>query len=331
MTAPASPVVVTGGAGLVGRELVHQLAEEGCRDIRVVDVRAIPAAEEGPVHAHRLDLRRDDLVPAFAGAKTVFHLAACQYHSPLAPTTYQLPFHAVNVQGTRRTLEAARQAGVTTFVHVSTSMVYGVPRQVPMHEDHPRRPLGPYGRSKLEAEALVEEAHAQGLATAIVRPAPIFGPGRRGVITRLFDRILAGRPITLIGHGGNRQDLVAPVDCARLVVLAGHAAAGHAVYNCGSGAAPTMREWLSALVRDAGSGSVIRGAPAGAAKAVLRLLEMARLAPVRREQYEIADRDYALDTSEARERLGWVPLGSGIDAALAMFRWHRAQRQGGAG
>ena len=328
MTPPlgcASPVVVTGGAGLVGREVVRLLVAEGCRDIRIVDLQSVAVPLGEPVRAHRLDLRCDDLAPAFTGAETVFHLAACQYHSPLAPTTYGLPFASVNVEGTRRTLAAARQAGATTFVHVSSSMVYGLPLHSPMREDHPRRPLGPYGHSKLRAETLVEEAHAHGLATAIVRPGPIFGPGRTGAITRLFDDILAGRPVTLIGHGGNRQDLVSPEDCAQLVVLAGGARQGHAVYNCGSASAATMREWLDALIAEAGSRSAIRGVPAAAAKGALRLLELARLAPVRREQYAIADLDYWLDTSVARSRLGWVPLRSGVDAALAMFRWYRAR------
>jgi len=321
----ASPVAVTGGAGLLGREVVRQLTGEGCIDVRVVDVQAATFPAGGPVSAYGLDILRHDLATAFAGAKTVFHLAACQYHSPLAATTYRLPFEAVNVEGTRRALAAARQAGAQAFVHVSSSMVYGRPQHVPMREDHPRQPLGPYGGSKLRAEILVEEASARGLATAIVRPGPIFGPGRLGAITRLFDDILTGRPITLIGQGENRQDLVTPEDCARLVVRAAPAAAGHAVYNCGSAAVPTMREWLRALIEDAGSRSEFRAAPAAAAKAGLRLLEMARLAPVRREQYAIADLDYWLDTSAARQ-LGWVPLRSGVDAALAMFRWYRARR-----
>ncbi|MEK7824448.1 MAG: NAD(P)-dependent oxidoreductase [Candidatus Eisenbacteria bacterium] len=321
-----SPVVVTGGAGLLGRDVVRQLAEGGCRDVRVVDLQAPPGAGGGAVRHHPMDIRRDDLLPAFAGARTVLHLAACQYHSPLAPTTYRLPFFAINVEGTRRALDAARRAAVGAFVHVSTSMVYGLPREVPLREDHPRRPLGPYGRSKLEAERLVEAAHAPGLRTVIVRPPPLYGPGRTGVVTRLFDRILAGRPVTLIGSGRNRQELAAPEDCARLVLLAGQGGEEQAVYNCGSASVPTMREWISALIADAGSRSVIRTVPAGLMTAGLRLLELAHRSPLRREQYAIAHRDYYLDTAAARERLGWVPRSGGVDAALALFRWYRVTR-----
>jgi dTDP-glucose 4,6-dehydratase len=321
-----APVAVTGGAGLLGREVVRELADGGCRDIRVVDPLAPADTHGGAVRHWSLDIQRDDLLPAFAGAGAVFHLAACQYHSPLARTTYALPFAAVNVEGTRRVLEAAGRARVSALVHVSSSMVYGLPAAVPLREDHPRRPLGPYGRSKLAAERLVEAAHGAGLHAAIVRPPPLYGPGRTGVVTRLLDDILAGRAVTLIGDGRNLQELVAPDDCARLVLLAGRGADALAIYNCGSAAVPTLREWISALIAEAGSRSVIRTVPAGPAEIGLRLLEAAHLSPLRREQYAIAHRDYALDTTAAREHLGWLPRWGGVDAALAMFRWYRGTR-----
>ena len=325
----AAPVVVTGGAGLVGRDLVAQLVAGDCPDIRIVDLEA-PAggapAGTGPVRAFRMDLRTDDLAPAFDGAGTVLHLAACQYHSPLASSTHRLPFAAVNVAGTRRVLEAARRGGARVFVFVSTSMVYGLPVSVPVREDHPRRPIGPYGRSKVEAEDLVAAAHRREMRTAIVRPPALYGPGRTGVVTRVFDRILAGQPIPMLGDGRNRQELASPEDCARLVMLAGHDGDAHAVYNCGAAAVPTMREWVTALIDDAGSRSAIVAVPAGLAEPGLWLLECVHRSPLRREQYAIASRDYTLDTTAARGRLGWAPRWSGLEAALAGFRWYRAAR-----
>jgi dTDP-glucose 4,6-dehydratase len=327
-----APVVVTGGGGLLGREVVPRLLAGGCRDIRVIDRRPGVGLGAPGVRHHVMDIRSDDLASAFAGARTLLHLAACQYHSPLARTTYGLPFAEINVNGTRRTLEAARRAGVATIVLVSTSMVYGLPRQVPVREDHPCRPLGPYGRSKLEAERLVESHHVEGTRTAIVRPPPLYGPGRTGVVSRLLDRILDGRPVLMVGDGRNRQELVAPADCARLVLLAGQGEPGFAIYNCGAASVPTMREWLTALIAEARSPSALVSLPGVLAKPGLALLEFARLSPLRREQYAIMDRDYVLDATAARGRLGWVPRHGGVEAALAMFRWYRETRggQGGA-
>ncbi|MBI1797622.1 MAG: NAD(P)-dependent oxidoreductase [Candidatus Eisenbacteria bacterium] len=317
------PAVVTGAAGFVGREVVRLLALAGCPDVRAVDI--VAGAPTAGARAIPLDLLRDDLSAAFRGAATVFHLAACQYHSTLAPNQYDLPFDTVNVEGTRRALAAARAAQVARFVHASSSMVYGIPRRVPIDEAHPLAPIGPYGRSKLAAERLVRDAAGGGMETVIVRPPPIFGPGRTGAIIGLFDRILDGRPVVLFGSGRNVQDLIDRDDCARLMVAVGRDRSGRDVFNAGSAAAPTMIGWMAALVEEAGSPSALVEAPALPIKLWLRVLERARLAPLRREQYEIADRDYVLDWSAARA-IGWTPRATGIEAALAGFRAYRAAR-----
>ena len=67
--------------------------------------------------------------------------------------------------------------------------------------------------------------------------------------------------------------------------------------------------------------------PALAIKLWLAVLERARLAPLRREQYEIADRDYVLDIESSRA-LGWAPIATGVEAALATFDWYRSARSG---
>jgi dTDP-glucose 4,6-dehydratase len=319
------PVVVTGGAGFVGREVVRLLAEGGCPEVRVVDIADAVPRPGGATCVAVLDIRRDDLAPAFRGAGTILHLAACQYHSTLTGDRYDLPFAEVNVGGTRRVLEAARAAGVTRVVYASSSMVYGVPRRVPIDDTHPCRPIGPYGRSKLEAERLVREAADGAMETVIVRPPPILGPGRLGAITGIFQRVLEQRVVPLIGDGRNLQDLIDCEDCARLLLAAGLDRSGRTVFNGGSAAAPTMRDWIAALIGDSGSRSTLMEAPALPVKLWLRMLEPLRLAPLRCEQYEIADRDYVLDIAPARA-IGWTPRATGTEAALAAFRWYRKQR-----
>jgi dTDP-glucose 4,6-dehydratase len=315
------PVVVTGGAGFLGTEVVRQLHEAGCPDVRVVDLRAYAGASKGPVKSTVADIRSGAIQPAFEGARTVLHLAACQYHTPLAKSTYDLPFFSVNVGGTARVIDAATRAGVERLVFVSTNMVYGLPRSLPLAENRTRKPFGPYGQSKLAAERLVEEAHGPALSTAIVRPGLIVGPGRIGVVARVFDWILAGRPIWLIGDGRNHYELVASEDVARLVL---HAAVDRefGAYNCGAKTVPTMREWIEAVTAEARSPSRIVGVPGRPVKAALRALEAAHASPLRMDQYLIADVDYYMDTARARQRLGWEPRWGGTDAVLATFRWY---------
>ena len=81
--------------------------------------------------------------------------------------------------------QAMQELGTRHFVFFSTDMTYGVPQTCPVPPDHPQRPLGPYGRSKVEAERLIRQASA--VRATIFRPRLITGPGRLGIFTKLFN------------------------------------------------------------------------------------------------------------------------------------------------
>src|SRR5207247_9178419 len=95
--------------------------------------------------------------------------------------------HAMNVPGTANLPAAARAEGVRKVVFVSSSGVYGVPTTVPVTEDHPERPLGAYGRSKIEAERLCLDWAGGGGDVTVLRPMSLFGPHMTGVFVLLFD------------------------------------------------------------------------------------------------------------------------------------------------
>ncbi len=322
-TSVDAPVVVTGGAGFLGVEVVRQLEAAGIRDIRVVDLNRHPSAtsERGGLRTFVRDIRDGDMSEAFEGAKTVLHLAACQYHTPLAKSTYDLPFFPVNVDGTRRVVEAAERAGAERLVFVSTNMVYGLPQHLPLTEAHPRDPFGPYGQSKLGAEKIVAAAHGSKLTTAIVRPGLIVGPGRTGVVARVFDWLLAGKPVWLIGSGKNRYEMMSVEDVASLVIRAG-GARNHNAYNCAAASVATMREWVERVIVEAKSSSRIIGIPSAPLKIAFRALEAAHVSPLRKDQYLIADIDYYMSAGLAERELGWTPKWGGIDAILETFRWY---------
>ena len=313
------PVVVTGGAGALGSALVKLLLEGGCPDVRVVDLHPCSGMEKC-VRSFPIDIREDDFHTPLADAKTVFHLAECRDRSQHANAKSRIPFFSVNVDGTRRLLDAADANGIERFVFVSSALVYGIPQQLPLREDHPTVPTGPYGQSKLEAEKYVEVAHRRQLDTAIVRPGRIVGPGHVDVVTRVFDGVLGNKPIVLMGDGYNRYELTAAFDVANLVFRAG-LARGHAVYNASSANVPTMREWIARVIEQAGSRSRIIGFP-GSFKLALRLLEKAHTSLLHRDRYEMSHLDYYLNATRAREELGWTPRYSSLDAILGAFRWY---------
>ena len=173
--------LVTGGCGFIGRHLVEQLAARGER-VRVLDLRPLDAAPQGVEQVTGSIIDPAVAARAVDGCARVFHLAA----NPNLWAPDPNSFEAVNHQGTRRMLEAARKARVERFVYTSTESIlksYRAPKQstralidesvVLTLADMP----GPYCRSKFLAEEAAREASAGGLPVVIVNPTMPIGPG----------------------------------------------------------------------------------------------------------------------------------------------------------
>jgi dTDP-glucose 4,6-dehydratase len=308
-------ILVTGAAGLVGRELVGQLAATGV-PVHGLDVR--PMETSGPARHIVGDLLDPSVTSrACDGVRTIVHTAARQYHSGV-PRWGRRRFFDVNAQMTRRLVEAAVASGVTNLIFISSDMVYGMPRGRPFTESDVPRPIGPYGASKLASEEICTAARAQGLRVTIFRPRLIVGPGRLGVLRKLFDRIRTGRFVPMLGDGSNRYQMVAVSD----VVAACRLAIEHpvdAALNLGSANPPTIRSLLSSLCERAGSTSRPRALPASAACAGLWALHVVRAAPLSPEQFRIAVVDYVLDTSSAARLLNWQPRCSDMDMLSSAY------------
>lgn len=167
--------LVTGGAGFVGKRLVAALREEG-RQVRSFDLAA-------PIHDDDVQgsiTERQAVAEAMEGAETVFHLAGAAH---LWARDLSL-FDQVNREGTRTVVDAAKVAGVKRFVHCSSlttlvgrSSPIGLSRADETLRFEPEDMLGPYPRSKLEAEHIVEAAVRDGLDAVIAMPTEPLGPG----------------------------------------------------------------------------------------------------------------------------------------------------------
>jgi UDP-glucose 4-epimerase len=231
---PNERIVVTGGAGFIGSELVRQLGRSGA-EVIVIDNLATGRREnlagaEGAIRLVVADLRDEPrLAPWLRGAAVVYHLACLgvrhSIHSPLEN-------HQVNAEATLRLLVQARAAGVPRFVAVSSSEVYGTGRFVPMTEDHPTAPRTVYGASKLAGESYARAFfETYGYPTVVVRPFNAYGPrchheGDSGeVIPKFLLRCLAGRPLVIFGDGSQTRDFTYVSDTARGILLAGTVAA----------------------------------------------------------------------------------------------------------
>jgi UDP-glucose 4-epimerase len=242
-----SQVLVTGGAGFIGSELVRQLVAQEAKRVIVVDnlvngkrenLADIPQDKFELVVADIRD--QDRMAELLSGVDIVFHLACLGVrHSIHAP--YEN--HEVNATATLQLLMAAKAAEVSRFVYISSSEVYGTARWVPMTEEHPTWPMTVYGSAKLAGECYTRAFHeTYGYSTVVVRPFNAYGPrshheGDSGeVIPKFLLRSMAGKPMIIFGDGTQTRDFTYVSDTARGIILAGSsdAAVGKTI-NLGSG------------------------------------------------------------------------------------------------
>lgn len=220
-------VLVTGGAGFIGSNLVDALIGSGLR-VRVIDnfstgnrAQLNPDAEL--VEADIRDF--DSIRPAFAGVDCVFHVAAL----PRVPLSIEKPVetHMVNVVGTLNVLMAARSQGVRRVVYSGSSSAYGDQRQLPLREDMCPNPLNPYALQKLTAEQYARMFHKfYGLETLTLRYFNVFGPrmateGAYVTVISVFLRARReGKELTIQGDGEQTRDFTHVSDVVRANILA---------------------------------------------------------------------------------------------------------------
>jgi nucleoside-diphosphate-sugar epimerase len=310
-------VLVTGGSGYFGSILVDRVLAAGDR-ARVLDLN--PPAQDG-VEAVVGDVRDRALVEeACDGVDVVLHNVA---QVPLARDREL--FWSVNVLGTANVLVAARTRGVAKVVHTSSSAIYGIPEDNPVHEGSPAVPLEAYGRAKLEAEQLCHEAAGSGVDVTIIRPRTILGHGRLGIMAILFELVAEGAPVFVLDGGHNRYQFVHADDLAAAVLLAA-GRPGSTSYNIGAQDFGTMRETLQALVDHARTGARVRSLPSAPARVGMQLASATGLAPFAPYHWLLYGESLWFDTAKATDELGWEAAHSNASMVIESYEWWRAHR-----
>jgi nucleoside-diphosphate-sugar epimerase len=316
-------VLVTGGAGFLGINLVRFLLARGAV-VTSLDLAGFDYPDvQARVRAIQGDIRDAGAVRrAMEGARLVVHAAAA------LPLYTARDIYTTDVVGTRTVLEAARALGVDRVVHISSTAVYGIPDHHPLLEDDPLHGVGAYGEAKVEAEQVGGEFRARGLCVPILRPKSFVGPERLGVFALLYDWAADGRNFPVLGSGRNRYQLLDVEDlCAAIhLVLTLERDRVNDTFNIGAGEFGTMREDYQAVLDRAGFGKRIVPLPAAPAIWTLRVLERLRLSPLYRWVYETAGEDSYVSIERAQRVLGYRPRYSNREALLRNFEWYLAQR-----
>jgi len=311
-------VLITGGAGFLGINLIRHLIARGYRTASI-DVVPFDYPEADRVETIKVDIRdKDALDRAMRGVNFVVHTAAA------LPLYDPQDIYTTDVEGTRNVMEAALKNGVKRVVHVSSTAVYGIPDHHPLYETDRLEGVGPYGQAKIQAEMICLEYRAKGLVVPVIRPKSFIGPERLGVFALLYDWAHTGHNFPMIGSGNNRYQLLDVEDLCDAIRLTLELPEEKVndTFNIGAAEFTTMKEDYGAVLDYAGHGKKIVGFPALPAILGLRVLDRLGLSPLYRWVYETASKDSFVSIEKAQRELGWQPRYSNKDALLRNFRWY---------
>lgn len=312
-------VCVTGGRGALGRRLVQRLVTGGAYRVVALDRQLVTPgddATQGRSVEHIVGniLNPADLDHALLDCTVVFHLAALVHvgRSELEPLCY----FEVNALGTAQVLEACQRQGIRRVIYTSTSHVYGIPRQLPIGEDHPTAPLSVYAASKLAGEVAVQGYAAKcALSCDMARLANVYGASfsPETVIGRALEQVANGEPIRLRNLAAVRDFIHADDVVEALVRLAaaGERGTGCRIVNVSTGQGASVLEVAETISRIAAEQGLGRS----------------EVIQTGSSQNELVPR-LVLDNRRLSELTGWAPqirLKQGLRLALQEFRWQRQQ------
>jgi len=302
-----SLVLVTGGAGFIGANLLRTL--DPSYEVRVFDnlVRGsrdlLP--EDREIDLVVGDIRDPDaLAGAMPGVDLVIHLAA--FGSVVESITDPVENFEINARGTFETVRAASEAGIERFVFASTGGAIMGDQEPPIDENSLPWPISPYGASKLCGEAYLHAfAGSFGIRPVALRFANVYGPysaHKKGVITRFIRAALAGGTFEIFGDGQASRDFLHVDDLCRGIIAAAESDLSDEVLHLASEAETTINE-LARLILD------LVGSDVDIVHHPKRTGEVER-------NFARADR--------AQELLGWSPQLSLRDGMAQTIDWFRA-------
>ena len=247
--------VVTGGAGFVGSHLVKLLVKNG-HEITVIDNLHKGGKENLDEVIEKIKFLNIDIQDYESMEKNmnnidgVFHQAALT----VVQDSFSMPeeYHNVNVKGTENIFKIAHKNNFKV-VYASSSSVYGHQENVPILENYEKKPINPYGQTKLDDEILAEKYSKLGVKIIGLRYFNIFGKGQTpeyaGVITKFLDRIREGKSPIIFGNGSQIRDFIHVEDIAIANYLAMISNVSNSHVNVGTGNSISILELAKLMIK----------------------------------------------------------------------------------
>lgn len=301
-------LLITGGAGFVGTNLVADLCDRDDFEITVFDNETLGHRDNiasFPVHFIHGDIRdRAALADAMAGHDAIIHLAAdTRVMDSITDPSFNFDN---NVAATFQLLELAREQGVRRVINASTGGAILGEAPSPVHENMPARPLSPYGAAKLAVEGYMNAFGAcYGLQTCSLRFSNIYGPRsyhKGSVVAYFIRRLLAGQGLTVYGDGEQVRDYLYVGDLTtgiRQALIQG--ASG--TYQLGTGKPTSLRELIEIIAEVTGKRPQVTYEPARSGE---------------------IHKTYC-DISKASRELGFAPRTDLAQGIRETWRWFLAQ------
>jgi len=313
-------ILITGGSGFLGVNLVRYLLTKGTRKIVILDIADFDYADvKDKVTFIRGDIRDNDIVEmAMDNINLVIHTAAA------LPLYTVDDIYSTDVEGLKNLLATAEKVQVERFIHISSTAVYGIPDHHPIYEDDPLNGVGPYGKAKIMAEEICLVYRKRGILIPILRPKSFVGPERLGVFALFYDWAKDGKNFPMIGRGKNRYQLLDVEDLCEAIYLCStlEASSVNDTFNIAAKIFATMREDYQSVLDYAGFGKRMIPFPAKPIITVLKILEFLKLSPLYEWVYETASKDSFVSIEKAEMKIGFNPKFSNKDALLRNFRWY---------
>ncbi|HVZ12767.1 MAG TPA: NAD(P)-dependent oxidoreductase [Patescibacteria group bacterium] len=316
-------VLITGGAGFLGVHLSRFLLKRGYKVI-CLDIADFTADDiKSKITYVRCDIRnKSGLLKEFKGIDYIVHAAAAL---PIVHAKSEIL--KTNVDGTRNVLDAALKNKIKRVVFISSTALYGVPKNLPETETDEISPIGNYGESKMIGEELCLQYFKRGLSINIVRPKTFLGPERLGVFTLWFEAIYQNKPVFILGDGNNLYQLLDVTDLCDLLLNALLTKKDGEIFNAGASVFSTWRKDLGALIKHAKSKSKIIGFPVLPSQLALGALETFNLSPIVAWHYKTLPVNSYVSTEKSKKYLNFKPKKGNQDIFIESYDWYKKHRE----